>query len=109
MIVDTQQLAAAYDQDLDTLGFSLSSIIKKVTGVVGQVVQPVLGIVQTVAGGTALGTAAGVIGNILGGGSQPAPAPPPPQAPPASSDNSGLVMLGVGLAALYLLSRSSRR
>ena len=113
MILDTQQIAQSgvYEQDLDTLGFSFSNIIKNVVGVVKKVAEPVLGIVQTVAGGTVVGTAAGVISNLIGGSSSSAPAAPPPPAPvqQPASNNSGLVMVGVGVAALYLLSRSRRR
>lgn len=112
MMVDTDQLAGAYDQDLDTLGLSLKSIVRKVTGAVGKIAQPVLGIVQSVAGGTIVGTAAGVLSNVIGGGSSPAPPPPPPPPPvPAQQPSSAgpLLMVGVGVAALFLLSRRSAR
>lgn len=109
MIVDTEQLAGAYDQDLDTLGLSLKNIIKKVTGAVGKIAEPVLGIVQSVAGGTIVGTAAGVLSNVIGGGSSPPPPPPPAPVQQPQSSAGPLLMVGVGVAALFLLSRRGRR
>lgn len=108
-MVDTDQLAGAYDQDLDTLGLSLKSIVQKVTGAVGKIAQPVLGIVQSVAGGTIVGTAAGVLSNVIGGGSSPPPPPPPAPVQQPQSSAGPLLMVGVGVAALFLLSRRSGR